>query len=160
MKCHWCLKVIFHFFSLNLQQKKYNVQLLLLLLSCRMPGHIRELNGLEPHSSHDLVFKIWWNNKTEVTFGVFCLWLWVTRNQISMGTTGIFTSRNIKFKISPSINASLSAFTGFFALKTNQKIAIFVWIFACVDFRGKITFKVCRNRERYTPDIVTSLIYL
>ena len=38
---------------------------------------------------------------------------------------------------------------GFFALKTNQKIAIFVWIFTCVDFRGKITTKVCRNRERY-----------
>ena len=57
--------------------------------SRRMPGHIREFNRLEPHSSHDLVFKIWRNNKTEVTFGVFCLWLWVTRNQISMGTTGI-----------------------------------------------------------------------
>ena len=117
--------------------------------SRRMPGHIREFNRLEPHSSHDLVFKIWRNNKTEVTFGVFCLWLWVTRNQISMGTTGIFISRNIKFKILPSINASLSDFTGFFALKTNQKIAIFAWIFTCVDFRGKITTKVCRNRERY-----------
>ena len=102
-----------------------------------MPGHIRELNRLEPHSSHDLVFKIWRNNKTEATFGVFCLWLWVTRNQISMGTTGIFISRNIKFKILPSINASLSDFTGFFALKASQKIAIFVWIFTCVDFRGK-----------------------
>ena len=117
--------------------------------SRRMPGHIREFNRLEPHSSHDLVFKIWRNNKTEATFGVFCLWLWVTRNQISMGTTGIFISRNIKFKILPSINASLSDFTGFFALKTNQKIAIFVWIFACVDFREKIATKLCRNREQY-----------
>ena len=63
-----------------------------------------------------------------------------------MGTTGMFI---IKFKIFPSINVSLSDFTGFFALKTNQKIAIFVWIFTCVDFRGKITTKVCRNRERY-----------
>ena len=66
-----------------------------------------------------------------------------------MGTTGIFISTNIKFKILPSINACLSDFTGFFALKTNQKIAIFVWIFTCVDFRGKITTKVCRNLERY-----------
>ena len=63
-----------------------------------------------------------------------------------MGTTGMFI---IKFKIFPSINVSLSDFTGFFALKTNQKIAIFVWIFTCVDFRGKITNKVRRNRERY-----------
>ena len=128
----------------NLSMEKFQKE-----SSRRMPGHIREFNRLEPHSSHDLVFKIWRNNKTEATFGVFCLWLWVTRNQISMGTTGIFISRNIKFKILPSINASLSDFTGFFALKTNQKIAIFVWIFTCVDFRGKITTKVCRNRERY-----------
>ena len=113
------------------------------------PGHIREFNRLQPHSSHDLVFKIWRNNKTEATLRVFCLWLWVTRNQISMGTTGILISKNIKFKILPSINASLSDFTGFFALKTNQKIAIFTWIFTCVDFRGKITNKVCRNRKRY-----------
>ena len=41
--------------------------------SRRMPGHIREFNRLKPHSSHDLVFKIWRNNKTEATFGVFCL---------------------------------------------------------------------------------------
>ena len=114
------------------------------------PGHIREFNRLKPHSSHDLlVFKIWRNNKTEATFRVFCLWLWVTRNLISMGTTGILISKNIKFKILPSINASLSDFTGFFALKTNQKIAIFVWIFTCVDLRRKIATKVCRNRERY-----------
>ena len=59
-----------------------------------------------------------------------------------MGTTGILISKNIKFKILPSTNASLSDFTGFFALKTNQKIT-------CVDFRGEITTKVCRNRERY-----------
>ena len=110
--------------------------------SSRMTGHIREFNRLEPHSSHDLAFKIWLNNKTEATLRVFCLWLWVTRNQISMGTTGILISKNIKFKILPSINASLSDFTGFFALKTNQKIAIFVWIFTCVDFRGKITKKI------------------
>ena len=37
------------------------------------PGHIREFNRLQPHSSHDLVYKIWRNNKTEATFGVFCL---------------------------------------------------------------------------------------
>ena len=115
----------------------------------RMPGHIREFNRLKPHSSHDLVFKIWPDNKTDLTFRVFCLWLWVTRNLISMGTTGILISKNIKFEILPSINASLSDFTGFFALKTNQKIAIFVWIFTCVDFRRKIATKVCRNRERY-----------
>ena len=111
----------------------------------RMPGHIREFNRLEPHSSHDLVFKIWRNYKTEATLRVFCLWLWVTRNQISMGTTGILISKNIKFKI----NASLSDFTGFFALKTKQKLAIFVWIFTCVEFHGKIKTKVCRNWERY-----------
>ena len=116
-----------------------------------MPGHIREFNRLEPHSSHDLVFKIWRNK-----FRSFCLWyqntqnrLWVTRNPISVGTTGIFISRNMKFKILPLINASLWDFTGFFALKTNQKIAIFVWIFACVDFREKIATKLCRNREQY-----------
>ena len=114
-----------------------------------MPGHIREFNRLEPHSSHDLVFKIWRNNKTEATFGVFLSLIVSSLNQISVGTTGIFLSRNIKFKILPSINASLSDFTGFFALKTNQIIAIFVRIFTCVDFRGKITTKVCRNRERY-----------
>ena len=44
-----------------------------ILSSRRMPGHIRKFNRLEPHSSHDLVFKIWRNNKTEATFGVFCL---------------------------------------------------------------------------------------
>ena len=43
------------------------------IASRRMPGHIREFNRLEPHSSHDLVFKIWRNNKTEATFEVFCL---------------------------------------------------------------------------------------
>ena len=55
--------------------------------SRRKPGHIREFNRLEPHSSYDLVFKIWRNNKTEATLRVFCLWLWVS--QFSMGTTGI-----------------------------------------------------------------------
>ena len=35
----------------------------------------------------------------------------------------------------------------FFALKTNQKLAMFVWIFTCVDFHGKIKTKVCRNRD-------------
>ena len=39
--------------------------------SRRMPGHIREFNRLEPHSSHDLVFKIWRNNETEATLRVF-----------------------------------------------------------------------------------------
>ena len=97
--------------------------------SRRMPTHIREFNRLEQHLSHDLVFKL--------------------VNQFSRGTTGILILRNIKFKILPSINPSLSDFTGFFALKTNSKIAIFVRIFTCVDFRGKITTKVCRNRERY-----------
>ena len=43
--------------------------------SRRMPGHIREFNTLKPHSSHDLVFKIWRNNKTEATLRVFCLCL-------------------------------------------------------------------------------------
>ena len=69
-----------------------------------------------------------------------------------MGTTGILISKNIKFKILPSTNASLSDFTGSFVLKTNRNIAIFVWTltFTCVDFCGKIyTTKVCRNRERY-----------
>ena len=128
--------------------------------SRRMSSYIRESNRLEPHSSHDLVFKIWRNNKTEATLRVFCLWLWVTRNQISMGTTGIFISRNIKFKILPSINASLSDFTGFFALKTNQKIAIFVWIFTCVDFHGKITASSLLKSRTVPPDIVTSLVCL
>ena len=120
-----------------------------LCTSRRMPGHIREFNKLEPHSSHYLVFKIWRNNKNKATLRVLCLWLWVTRTQISTVTTGILISKNIKFKILPSINAGLSDFTGFFALKNNPKIAIFVWIFTCVDFRRKITTKVCTNRERY-----------
>ena len=34
----------------------------------------------------------------------------------------------------PSINASLSDFTGIFPLQTNQERAIFVSIFSCVDF--------------------------
>ena len=121
------------------------------LASRKMPGHIREFNKLERHSSHDLVFKILRNNKTEATLRVFCLWLWVTRNQIAMGITGILMSKNIKFKILPSINASLSDFTGFFALKTNQKNPFFEWVWTCVDFRGKITTKVCRNRETVPP---------
>ena len=142
-------KPVFIFLYLYLVLRKQNYKTLLPMTneiggyqSRRMPGHIREFNRLEPHSSHDLVFKIWRNNKTEATLRVFCLWLWVTRNQISMGTTGILISKNIKFKILPSTNASLSGFTGFFALKTNQKIT-------CVDFRGEITTKVCRNRERH-----------
>ena len=36
-----------------------------------MPGHIREFKRLKQHSSHDLVFKIWWNNNTEATLRVF-----------------------------------------------------------------------------------------
>ena len=36
-----------------------------------MHGYIREFNRLKPHSSHDLVFKIWRNNKTEATLRVF-----------------------------------------------------------------------------------------
>ena len=101
----------------------------------RMPGHIREFNRLEPHSSlfsDDSVFKIWRDDKTEATLRVVCYCFWVTRNQISVGNTGILISRNIKFKILPLINASFSDFTWqltrFFALKTNQTIAIFVWI--------------------------------
>ena len=108
-----------------------------------MPTHIREFNRLEQHLSHDLVFKL--------------------VNQFSRGTTGILILRNIKFKILPSINPSLSDFTGFFALKTNQTIAIFVWIFTCVDFRGMITTQVCRNRVvswccRSPNDVTFSLL--
>ena len=36
-----------------------------------MHGYIQEFNRLKPHSSHDLVFKIWRNNKTEATLRVF-----------------------------------------------------------------------------------------
>ena len=58
---------------------------------------------------------------------------------------------NQKYSIQdlPSINASFSDFTGVFPLKTNQKLAIFEWIFTCVDFHGKIKTKVSRNCERY-----------
>ena len=52
----------------NLSMEKFQQE-----SSRRMPGHIREFNRLEPHSSHDLVFKIWQNNKTEAMFGVFSL---------------------------------------------------------------------------------------
>ena len=41
--------------------------------SRRIPGHIREFNRREPHLSHDLVLKIWRNNKTEAILRVFCL---------------------------------------------------------------------------------------
>ena len=58
---------------------------------------------------------------------IFCLWLWVTRNQFS---------RN---QFLPSINAGLSEISGLFALKTNQKLIIFVWIFTCVYSRHPIT---------------------
>ena len=45
----------------------------LLFSSRRMPGHIQEFNRLKPHSSHDVVFKIWRNDKTEANLRVFCL---------------------------------------------------------------------------------------
>ena len=67
-------------------------------------------------------------------------------------------SKNIKFKILPSINASLSDLTGFFALKTNQKIAIFVWIFTCVDFSPKDYNQSLQKSRTVPPDIVTSLV--
>ena len=108
----------------------------------RMPGHIREFNRLEPHSSHDLVF----NGgiirlKRHSDFFVSDCELLVTKS--------LWVPPEYLYQeTSTSINASLSDFTGFFALKTNQKIAIFVWIFTCVDFRAKITTKVCRNRKR------------
>ena len=41
-------------------------------------------------------------------------------------------------------------FVFFFALNTNQKFAIFVWIFACVDFHGKIKTKVSRTIAKGT----------
>ena len=45
-------------------------------------------------------------------------------------------------------------FTGFFALKTKQKLAIFVWIFTCVDFYGKIkTIKFANPRA--IPELLT-----
>ena len=52
----------------------------------------------------------------------------------------------------------ISLFFFFLALKTNQKFAIFVWIFACVDY-GKTKTKVWRNCEQRVPaQILTSLI--
>ena len=137
----------------NLNMEKFQQE-----SSRRMPGHIREFNRLEPNSSHDLVFKIWLNNKTEATFGVFSLWVWVTRNQISMGTTRISISRNIKFKILPSINASLSDFNGFFALKNNQKIAI-MYFHLCRLSRKNYNQSLQKSRT-VPPDIVTSLVCL
>ena len=74
-----------------------------------------------------------------------------------MGTTGMFI---IKFKILPSINVRLSDFTGFFALKTNQKNRHF-----CMDFhlrrRSRKDYKQSLQKSRTVPpDIVTSLVYL
>ena len=125
-----------------------------------MPSHIQEFNRLKPHSSHDLVFKIWRNNKTEATLRVFCLWLWVTRNQISMGITGILISKNIKFKILPSINASLSDFTGFFCAKNQPKNRHF-----CMDFHLHRLSRKDYNQSlpkswTVPPDIMTSLVCL
>ena len=138
----------------NLSMEKFQQE-----SSRRMPGHIREFNRLEPHSSHDLVFKIWLNNKTEAMFGVFSLWLWVTRNQISMGTTGISISRNIKFKILPSINASLSDFNGFFALKNNQNRHFCMYFHLRRLSRKKYNQSLQKSRT-VPPDIVTSLVCL
>ena len=73
-----------------------------------------------------------------------------------MGTTGILISKNIKFKILPSTNASLSDFTRFFALKTNQKSPF------CMDFHlRRLSWKdynqSLQKSRTVPPDIVTSL---
>ena len=135
----------------NLSMEKFQQE-----SSRRMPGHIREFNRLEPHSSPDLVFKIWLNNKTEATFGIFSLWLWVTRNQVSMGTTGISISSNIKFKILPSINTSLSDFNGFFALKNNQKNRRFCMYFHLRRLSQKNYNQSLQKSRTVPPDIVWS----
>ena len=128
--------------------------------SRRMPGHIQEFTRLDPHSSHDLVLKIWRNDTTEATLRVFCLWLWVTRNQILMGTTGILISKNTKFKILLSINASLSDFTGFFALKTNQKNRFFCMDFHLRKLSRKDYNQSLQKSRTVPPDIVASLVCL
>ena len=74
---------------------------------------------------------------------------------------GLFSTGTTEYKYQETPNsrsylryASSSVFTGFFAPKTNQKLAIFVWIFTCVDFRFM---------ERLKPkfaEIVTSLVCL
>ena len=88
-------------------------------------AHNREFNRLEQHSSHDLVFKIWRNNKTKATWEFFvsdCELLvtnsqWVPPEYKYQERRGYMAgyrpyshsvSRNIKFKILPSINASIS----------------------------------------------------
>ena len=77
-----------------------------------------------------------------------------------MVTTGILISKNIIFKVLPSINASYSDFTGFFALKTNQKNRFF-----CMDFHLRRLSRKDYNQSlqksrTVPPDIVTSLVCL
>ena len=126
----------------------------------RMPGHIREFNRLEPLSSHDLVFKTWLNNKTEATLRVFCLWFWVTRNQISMGTTEILISKNIKFKIFSFDLCQLIGFHWVFRAKNQPKNRHF-----CMDFHLRRLSRKDYNQSlqksrTVPPDIVTPLFCL
>ena len=42
-------------------------------------------------------------------------------------------------------------FTGFFPIETHQKLAIFVWIFRCVDFHGRIKTMQSLQKLRTVP---------
>ena len=124
----------------------------------RSPGHIREFNRLQPNSSHDLVFKIWRNNKTEAALRVFVSDCELLVTKMSMGTTGMFI---IKFKILPSINVRLSiGFHWVFRAKNQPKNRHF-----CMDFHLRRLSRKDYNQSlqksrTVPPDIVTSLVCL
>ena len=125
--------------------------------SLRMPGHIREFNRLELHSSHHLVFKIWRNNKTEAALRVFVSDCELLVTKMSMGTTGMFI---IKFKILPSINVRLSDFTGFFRAKNQPKNRHFYMDFHLRRLSRKDYEQSLQKSRTVPPDIVTSLVCL
>ena len=122
------------------------------------PSHIREFNRLQPHSSHDLVFKIWRNNKTEAALRVFVSDCELLVTKMSMGTTGMFI---IKFKILPSIFVRLSiGFHWVFRAKNQPKNRHF-----CMDFHLRRLSRKDYNQSlqksrTVPPDIVTSLVCL
>ena len=122
------------------------------------PSHVREFNRLQPHSSHDLVFKIWRNNKNEAALRVFVSDCELLVTKMSMGTTGMFI---IKFKILPSINVRLSiGFHWVFRAKNQPKNRHF-----CMDFHLRRLSRKDYNQSlqksrTVPPDIVTSLVCL
>ena len=122
------------------------------------PSHIREFNRLQPHSSHDLVFKIWRNNKTEEALRVLVSDCELLVTKMSMGTTGMFI---IKFKILPSINVRLSIGFHWVFRATNQpKNRHFYMDFHLRRLSREDYEQSLQKSQTVPPDIVTSLVCL